>query len=182
VAAPCAPLHCVRGPVRMGGGGRPLNSIVRSHFLMASQDDVYVQFGRAAELAQMLEREIGTALLAFDGLETKSYLNPDADAYRRLTQAIESQTLGSSLKQMGKYFDLKNEAGATFSRALETRNRLTHRFFAGHGLAMTSDAGRDTMVEDLRDIQNQLTTAYNIASPLSSSLVKTLLTRAKEGK
>ncbi len=29
VAAPCALLHCVRGPVRKGGGLRPLNSIVR---------------------------------------------------------------------------------------------------------------------------------------------------------
>jgi len=32
VAAPCAPSHCVRGPVRKGGSVRPLNSIVRSHW------------------------------------------------------------------------------------------------------------------------------------------------------
>ncbi len=31
MAAPCAPWHCVRGPVRKGGGVRPLNSIVRQH-------------------------------------------------------------------------------------------------------------------------------------------------------
>jgi hypothetical protein len=29
VAAPCAPWHCVRGPVRSGCGGRPFNTIVR---------------------------------------------------------------------------------------------------------------------------------------------------------
>ena len=29
MAAPCAPLHCVREPVRNGGSVRPLNSIVR---------------------------------------------------------------------------------------------------------------------------------------------------------
>jgi len=29
VAAPCAPWHCVRGPVRNGGSGRPFNGIVR---------------------------------------------------------------------------------------------------------------------------------------------------------
>jgi hypothetical protein len=149
---------------------------------MASREDVYVQFGRAAEMAQMLEREIGTALLALDGLETKSYLKPDADAYRRLTQATEAQTLGASLKQMGKYLDLKNETGGTFSKALETRNRLAHRFYAAHGLAMIDDAGRDKMVDDLREIQAILSAAYAIASPLSSALVKTLLTRAKEGQ
>lgn len=31
MAAPCAPLHCVRGPVRTGGHGRPLNRIFRLH-------------------------------------------------------------------------------------------------------------------------------------------------------
>ena len=28
MAAPCAPWHCMRGPVRSGGCGRPLNTIV----------------------------------------------------------------------------------------------------------------------------------------------------------
>ena len=147
---------------------------------MASREDVYIHFGRAAELAQMLEREIGTALLALDGLKTKSFMNPDADAYRRLTQAVEAQTLGTSLKQMGKYFDLKNDTGGTLSRALETRNRLTHRFYAGHGLSMIEEVGRDKIVEDLREIQTQLNTAYAIAKPLSTALVNTLLSRAKE--
>jgi hypothetical protein len=31
VAAPCAPWHCVRGPVRNGSCGRPFNGIVRRH-------------------------------------------------------------------------------------------------------------------------------------------------------
>jgi hypothetical protein len=31
VAAPCAPWHCLRGPVRNGGRGRPFNGIVRQH-------------------------------------------------------------------------------------------------------------------------------------------------------
>jgi ribosomal protein S18 acetylase RimI-like enzyme len=31
LAAPCAPWHCVRGPVRIGSCGRPLNEIVRRH-------------------------------------------------------------------------------------------------------------------------------------------------------
>jgi hypothetical protein len=31
VAAPCEPWHCLRGPVQIGSGGRPLNGIVRQH-------------------------------------------------------------------------------------------------------------------------------------------------------
>jgi len=45
---------------------------------MASREDVYVAFGRAAELAQLFETEVGTSLLAFDALETKSYRDPKA--------------------------------------------------------------------------------------------------------
>jgi hypothetical protein len=33
VAAPCARLQLVRGPVRIGSGGRPFNAIVRRHFV-----------------------------------------------------------------------------------------------------------------------------------------------------
>jgi hypothetical protein len=32
VAAPCAPWHCLRGPVRDRVRGRPFNGIVRQHF------------------------------------------------------------------------------------------------------------------------------------------------------
>jgi hypothetical protein len=40
---------------------------------MATREAVYVAFGRAAEVAQLLETEIGTALLALDALETERW-------------------------------------------------------------------------------------------------------------
>lgn len=142
---------------------------------MATREEVYIEYGRAAEVAQLLETEIGTALLALDALETKSFVNPDADTYKRLRDAIDGQTLGASLKQMGKYLDLKNDTGGLLSRALETRNLLTHRFYRQHGFAILEDAGRAKMAKHLREIHAQLSEAYAIAGYLSQTLVSSVM-------
>ena len=142
---------------------------------MASREEVYIEFGKAAEVAQLLETEIGTALLALDALENKSFISPDADAYMRLRNAIDGQTLGAALKQMGKYLDLKNDSGGVLSRALETRNLLTHRFYRQHGFAILEDAGRAKMAKHLREIHAQLNEAYVVAGHLSQTLVSAVM-------
>ena len=50
---------------------------------VATREDVYCAFGRAYELAQLFETELGTALMAFDGLKNKRYADPDPIASRR---------------------------------------------------------------------------------------------------
>jgi hypothetical protein len=45
VAAPCAPWHCVRGPVRSASGGRPFNTIVRKHMQYLDSVRVRVVLG-----------------------------------------------------------------------------------------------------------------------------------------
>jgi hypothetical protein len=76
---------------------------------MATRGDVYLRTGRGLELAQLLETEIGTALLALDGLMTRSHLNPDPHKYLRLRDAIASQTLGKSLRQMRERLKLHED-------------------------------------------------------------------------
>jgi hypothetical protein len=61
---------------------------------MATVEQVYHDAGRALEAASLLETELGTCLLALDALETRSFANPDTEAYRRLLEAMESNTLG----------------------------------------------------------------------------------------
>jgi hypothetical protein len=65
----------------------------------------------------------GHALLALDALITKSYLNADAGAYRRLRDAIDQQTLGQSLQQMRERLPLAGDPDSLFRAALKTRNR-----------------------------------------------------------
>ena len=141
---------------------------------MATREAVYEHFGRAAYTAQMLEWELGNGLLVLDALITKSFLNPDADAYLRLRNAIDQQTLGQSLKQFRERLSLTGDPESLFSAALKTRNRLAHHFFRDHVGAWFDDGGRDTMVADLRNIDPELRRAYaeaqNIVGVLRSDL------------
>src|SRR5918994_2359800 len=82
--------------------GKPI--IIWSFFgaAMATREQVYEEVGRALEAACILEMTLGTSLLTLDGLATRSYINPDADAYMRLRNAMEKKTLGQSLDAMKK--------------------------------------------------------------------------------
>jgi len=140
---------------------------------MASRESVYEQFGRAAHTAQMLKWDLGTALLAIDAIDTKSFLKPDADAYLRLRNAIDRKTLGRSLKQIRKKLKLADDVDLVtrFDAASNTRNRLTHHFFRNHHAAWFDDAGRDAMVADLRNIDADLSQAWGIAQGIASALI-----------
>ena len=141
---------------------------------MATRDELYVEVGRALELAQLFETELGTALLALDALETKSYLNPQADAYLRLRNSIESQMLGRSLKQIKGKLELNEDLETLFQAALDSRNTLAHHFFPKHGLKIIEAEGRDKMIARAREIQSKLQRAYSVAQHISELLVKGL--------
>jgi len=141
---------------------------------MASREAVYEQFGRAGHTAQFLEWDIGNALLILDARLTKSFLNPDADRYLRLRDAIDKQTLGTSLKQMREMLPLAGDLDSLFRAALTTRNRLVHHFFRNYNAEWSHDAGRDTMLADLRNIDVELRSASAVAQNISSELVADL--------
>jgi hypothetical protein len=141
---------------------------------LASRDDVYLAVGKAIELCQLLETEIGTALLAIDGLETRSYTKPNAEAYIRLQEAIDSQTLGRSLAQIKKRLDVSENLETLFAEALEARNFLTHRFYAHHGFRIFDAEGCDRMVAHVDQLRCKLNPAYSTAQNLSELLVNSL--------
>ncbi len=139
---------------------------------MATREVVYREFGRAAEVAQLLETELGTALLALDALDKKTFLQPDPDAYIRLRHAIDKQTLGRSVEQIRKRLGLKDDhLDRLFEQALDTRNLLSHRFYPEHGLAIQTAGGRKKMVKHLDAIHTELVDAYLAAQYLSGLLV-----------
>ena len=140
--------------------------------VMASRETVYQCFGRAAELAQLLEMEVGTALLALDALESQRFLTPDSQAYLRLRGAIESQTLGQALRRMREKLQSIDDLELVFSEALRFRIRLSHRFFPDHGLSMLSDDGRLRMVTELIDMSSTLQRAYQLASDVAFALLR----------
>jgi hypothetical protein len=139
---------------------------------MASRDDVYLAYGQLAELAQLLEVELGTALLAHDALKRKWYISPGADAARRLLEAIERHTLGQTLSAIRSRLDIKDDLSAIFDQALQARNVLMHSFFPKHGLAIDTDSGRDAMIRHLNDLRPCLEQAYRSAGYLSQLLIQ----------
>jgi len=135
---------------------------------------VYEQFGRAAHQAQMLETDLGTALLALDALETKSFLNPDSDAYLRLRTAIDQHTLGRSLKLIRQKLSLDDDADTVLEKSLDTRNFLIHHFFRAYAVSFFESNGRDSMVTRLLDIEQELTEAHLTAQRIAESLLSSM--------
>jgi hypothetical protein len=141
---------------------------------MASRDDVYLAVGRALELCQLLETEIGTTLLCLDALDTKSYLDPDAKAYLRLQQAIDDQTLGRSLSQIKKRLDIKEDLETLFDEALRARNLLAHRFYPMHSTRIFDAEGCARMIAHIDQLREKLMPAYSSAQHLSELLVSSV--------
>ena len=147
---------------------------------MATREQVYEEVGRALEAACILEMALGTSLLTLDGLATRSYINPDADAYMRLRNAMEKKTLGQSLDAMKKQLLLPAGIEKTFTDALTARNFLAHRFFPHHGLALLDPAGCDSMLDHAKELRSTLLNASKLANGMSESLM-VLLRRAVRG-
>jgi hypothetical protein len=143
----------------------------RGHLAMATVEQVYHDAGRALEAANLLETELGTCLLALDALETRSFANPDADAYARLCEAIDSNTLGRSIRAIKSKLSITENVDVVFRDALDARNFLAHRFFPHHGLKIHDPAGRDEMVAHIDRLRDAIWSAYTIAGKWSLPLV-----------
>lgn len=137
-----------------------------------SRSQVYEQFGRAMELAQLFETEVGTALLALDAIERKSFISPDPEAYKRLSTAIAAQTLGRSLAQMKERLHLTEDLEQEFASALKIRNHLAHRFFPDHGIRFLEESGQLEMLSRLKEACTTMQRAYTIAGNVAHALVK----------
>lgn len=139
---------------------------------MATRDELYARVGRGLEVCQLLEKEIGTALLAMDALITRSHLQPDPDKYLRLRSAIEKQTLGGSLKQMRERLKLQDDLESVLKEALAARNDLAHGFFSHHGLKIMDSGGREEMLVYLNGLIATLERGYALAGNVASALVR----------
>jgi hypothetical protein len=130
---------------------------------MATVEQVYHDAGRALEAASLLETELGTCLLVIDALETGSFVNPDADAYQRLLEAIASNTLGRSIRTIKDKLAITENVDGMFQDALEARNFLSHRFFPHYGMKIHDHYGPDEMVAHIDRLWDAIWPAYTAA-------------------
>jgi hypothetical protein len=130
-----------------------------------------MELGKALEKAQLLETAMGNALLAFDALETGSFLKPDADAYLRLRDAIDHQTLGRSLKKMQRWLNVPEDPESFFSRALEARNFLVHHLIRHYGVDLLNQSKHPEIVAHITRLERDMDTAYAIAERVTTLLM-----------
>jgi hypothetical protein len=146
---------------------------------MSSSDDlreVYYEFGRAAEMAQVMETEAGNLALVYSTMlvGTSKITDEQREFFRALLQDVNTRTFGNLFRQVQRMGQIDDGIIATVNDALEKRNYLTHKFFRRHNFAIHSVEGRRTMLADLREIQGALSLAHATLSAMTGSLSQLL--------
>ena len=138
---------------------------------MATRDEVYSVFGKMAELAQLVETELGTALISYDMFQSDGKPLVDIEEYRRLEEEVNRRTLGSTLRSIKERLGMEGDLESLFRDALKTRNFLAHSFYRHHGFGIDTDAGRDKMIEQLDELRPRLWEAYVAAGSMAQLMV-----------
>lgn len=142
---------------------------------MATRDELYAKFGITAEAAQLFEVELGTLILCARAIEQGWIFEADSAKARKLLGDIDRSTLGHLLRSLKKCVELDDALADRFGSALQTRNRLFHRFYESHNFKIQTDEGRDAMIADLEAMHTELFNAWQIASGMTDTVTAFLL-------
>jgi hypothetical protein len=134
---------------------------------MPKLNDVYGKFGFTAEVAQLLETELGNALIKHGVVEENLVNQPNPNRAADLVRQIDKDTLGQLIAKLkSKNQSIANLEGV-LAKALDERNRLFHSFYRQHNFRRNSDEGRQQMLDDLESIHETLLVAYKAVMLLS---------------
>jgi len=139
---------------------------------MATRQQVYAKFGEVAELAQLLETELGSLLFADEGLRQGAYSLEQWESGRDVLAAINRRTLGGSLAAYRKRFSAALDVDQVMDSALAARNRLMHGFYLAHARRIETPDGCEGMIADLELIRTDLWPAYEFAATLADLLLQ----------
>jgi hypothetical protein len=138
--------------------------------------ELYYEFGRAAEMAQLMETEAGNLALVYATMlvDTSNITAEQREFFRALVQDVNKRTFGNLFRQIQKLGQIDDGILATVNDALEKRNYLTHKFFRNHNFAIQSVEGRQAMLDDIREIHASLSLAHAVLSGMTGSLSQLL--------
>ncbi|HVY07471.1 MAG TPA: hypothetical protein VHB46_15965 [Burkholderiales bacterium] len=130
---------------------------------------LYFEFGRAAEMAQVMETEAGNLALAFVSLafDPGTITDEERRLFRAIVDDVNSRTFGNLLRQIRKIGTVSDGIEDTINAALEKRNYLVHKFFRHHNLQINSDAGREEMIAELGEIHRALSSAHTVLAGMT---------------
>jgi len=135
-------------------------------------EELYTQFGRTAEMAQVMELEAGNlalayVMIAFDAnnltIEQKLFL-------KSLSDDIDRRTFGNLVNIMKKSMNIDQTIEEAIDEALEKRNYLIHRFFRTHNFAIQSTEGRAKMYEELSELHKSFSFAHTLLNGMTHTL------------
>jgi hypothetical protein len=134
--------------------------------------NLYMEFGQAAEIAQVMEVEAGNLSLSFATLafDPATITDDERQIVQALINDVNKRTFGNLLKQIRKIGDISEEIEKSVNDALEKRNYLIHKFFRTHNLAIHSEEGRKQMRSELREISEVMSRAHTILSGMTHTL------------
>jgi len=133
---------------------------------------LYFEFGRTAEMAQVMELEAGNLALAFVSLafDPSKITDEERRIFKEIIDDVNSRTFGNLLKQIRKIGSISEGIEKTISDALEKRNYLIHKFFRCHNLQINSVEGRKEMMAELEEIYKSLSRAHATLSGMTNTL------------
>lgn len=133
---------------------------------------LYFEFGRTAEMAQVMEVEAGNLALAFVSLalDPSKITDEERQFFREIIDDVNSRTFGNLLRQIRKIGTISDGIEKTISEALEKRNYLVHKFFRSHNLGINSEEGRKEMVAELNEIYESLSRAHATLAGMTQTL------------
>ena len=131
-----------------------------------------MEFGQAAEMAQVMEMAAGNLALAYVSLafDPATITDEERQIFKDVINDVNSRTLGNLLKQISKICSVSEGIESSIKEALKKRNYLIHNFFRTHNFAINSQEGRETMIAELRDIFKALNRANSILSGMTHTL------------
>lgn len=132
---------------------------------------LYFEFGRTAEMAQVMELEAGNLALAVASLafDPEKITDDERRYFSAIIDDVNSRTFGNLLKQIRKIGNISAGIENTINEALEQRNYLVHKFFRSHNLGINSEEGRKEMRAELEEIYNTLSRAHATLSGMTNT-------------
>jgi len=134
--------------------------------------ELYFIFGVTAEKAQVMETAAGNAALAYVALfvDTSNITPEMTEWFKQLLDDVNSKTFGALLRTIKRSINVDENTLAVIDEALKSRNYVTHHFFRHHNFAIHREEGRQTMIDELKDMGQKFETAQLLLDGLASCL------------
>ena len=134
--------------------------------------ELYVEFGQAAEMAQVMEVEADNLALAFVTVwfDTTNITDEQREFFRALVDDVDKRTFGNLMKEIRKTIEVSEAIEKTINDALAKRNYLIHKFFRTHNFAINSEEGRKAMRAEIAAIHSALNLAHTVLHGMTHTL------------